>query len=232
AAAGLARDRPLAASRRARGAVAPRPSRPRLRSCDRRDLAGAVRAVGASAARRARAPSLAPPARGAALALPAPRRSRGDVDRGRALASCARGGEEIQAPRPGRARLATGAGALLVTVVLALSPFLRGSSHAAALAGLGAAGVAWLCVGLAFRWSSALAVGIAVLGAEQATRLALTSNGVDPWTPVYAIGFVLAAELAWWSIEPRVGAWAEPFLTLWRLGTVALVCAGGGFLAA
>jgi len=117
-------------------------------------------------------------------------------------------------------------------VVLALSPFLRGSSHAAALAGLGAAGVAWLCVGLAFRWSSALAVGIAVLGAEQATRLALTSNGVDPWTPVYAIGFVLAAELAWWSIEPRVGAWADPFAVLWRLGAIAVVCAAGGLLAA
>jgi hypothetical protein len=90
----------------------------------------------------------------------------------------------------------------------------------------------WLSVGLVFRWSSPLAAGIAILGAEQATRLAITSNGVDPWTPVYAIGFLLAAELAWWSIEPRVAAWAEPFLTLWRLGTIALVCAGGGFLAA
>ena len=87
-------------------------------------------------------------------------------------------------------------------------------------------------MGFVFRWSSPLAAGIAVLGAEQATRLALTSNGVDPWTPVYAIGFLLAAELAWWSIEPRVEAWADPFLTLWRLGAVALVCAGGGFLAA
>ena len=76
-------------------------------------------------------------------------------------------------------------------MVLALSPFLRGSSHAVALAGLGAAGILWLCVGLVFRWSSPLAAGIAVLGAEQATRLALTSNGVDPWTPVYAIGFLL-----------------------------------------
>jgi hypothetical protein len=100
------------------------------------------------------------------------------------------------------------------------------------LAGLGAAGIAWLCVGLAFRSSSALAAGIAVLGAEQATRLALTSNGVDPWTPVYAIGFLFVAELAWWSIEPRVAAWADHFLTLWRLGSVALTCAAGGLLSA
>jgi hypothetical protein len=119
-----------------------------------------------------------------------------------------------------------------VAAALVLSPFLRGSTHAVALAGLGAAGVAWLCVGLALRWSSALTAGIALLGAEQATRLALTSNGVDPWTPVYAIGFLLAAELAWWSIEPRVAAWSDPFLALWRLGAIALVCAGGGFLAA
>lgn len=119
-----------------------------------------------------------------------------------------------------------------MAAALALSPFLRGSSHAVALAGLGAAGCAWLFVGLAFRWSFALAAGIAVLGAEQATRLALASKAVDPWTPVYAIGFLFAAELAWWSIEPRAAAWADPFLTLWRLGSIALVCAGGGLLAA
>ena len=92
--------------------------------------------------------------------------------------------------------------------------------------------MAWLCVGLAFRWSSPLAAGIAVLGAEQATRLAITSDAVDPWTPVYAIGFLFTAELAWWSIEPRVAAWADHFLTLWRLGAIALTCAGGGLLAA
>jgi hypothetical protein len=71
-----------------------------------------------------------------------------------------------------------------------------------------------------------------VLGAEQATRLAVTSDAVDPWTPVYAMGFLFAAELAWWSIEPRAGAWADPFVILWRLGAIALMCAGGGFLAA
>jgi hypothetical protein len=43
---------------------------------------------------------------------------------------------------------------------------------------------------------------------------------------------VLAAELAWWSIEPRVAAWADPFVVLWRLGTITVVCAAGGLLAA
>ena len=121
---------------------------------------------------------------------------------------------------------------MLAAAALAASPFARGSPHALALAGFGAAGVVWLCAGLALRWSAALAVGVAVLGAEQATRLAVTSGEVDPWTPVYAIGFLFVAELAWWSIEPRVPAWTEPDLVLWRLGAVALVCAGGGLLAA
>jgi hypothetical protein len=120
---------------------------------------------------------------------------------------------------------------VLAAGILAASPFARGSPHALALAGFGAAGLVWLCAGLVLRWSAALAVGVAILGAEQATRLALTSNGVDPWTPVYAIGFLFVAELAWWSIEPRAPAWAEPELVLWRLGAVAFVCAGGGLLA-
>jgi hypothetical protein len=46
------------------------------------------------------------------------------------------------------------------------------------------------------------------------------------------VAFLLLAELAWWSIEPRVPAWTEPGLTLWRLGTLGLTCAGGGLLAA
>lgn len=116
--------------------------------------------------------------------------------------------------------------------MLAASPFASGAPHAVALFGLGAAGVAWLCLGLVARWSPALTAGIAVLGAEQATRLALTSDAVDPWTPVYAVGFLFAAELAWWSIEPRVEARADPFLTLLRLGAIAAACAVGGFLSA
>jgi hypothetical protein len=96
----------------------------------------------------------------------------------------------------------------------------------------GAGAVLALALGLVVRWSAALAVGVAVLGAEQAARLTLTSSQVDPWTPLYAAGFLLVAELAWWSIEPRVPAWTEPGLTLWRLGTLGLVCAGGGLLAA
>src|SRR5205814_394543 len=136
AAARRARDRALPPARRAGGQLAARSARPRLRPCDRRDLARAIRAGGAPAARRARPPAVAPAPRGAALALSAARRSRRRVERGCALASRARGGEEIQAPRPGRARLATATGAIVVAAALALSPFLRGSAHAVELAAL------------------------------------------------------------------------------------------------
>jgi hypothetical protein len=89
--------------------------------------------------------------------------------------------------------------------------------------------VLWLAAGLALRWSAA---GIASLGAEQAVRLATGPSTVDPWTPVYAAGFLLAAELAWWSIEPRVAAWWEAGPVLQRATVIAGSCAGGAVFAA
>jgi hypothetical protein len=97
---------------------------------------------------------------------------------------------------------------------------------------LGAAGVLWLLVGLAARWSAALAVGIVFLGAEQAVRLTLGPNTVDPWTPAYAAGLLLVAELAWWSIEPRVAAWPEHGVAPRRLAVVVGMCAAGAVVAA
>jgi hypothetical protein len=92
--------------------------------------------------------------------------------------------------------------------------------------------VLWLAVGLAARWNAPLVAGIAFLGAEQGVRLALGSSTVDPWTPVYAAGFLLAAELAWWSIEPRVGAWSDWEVLVRRVLAIAGCCLGGALLAA
>jgi hypothetical protein len=100
------------------------------------------------------------------------------------------------------------------------------------LLALGAAGVLWLLVGLAVRWNAPLVVGIASLGAEQAVRLAAGPSRVDPWTPAYAAGFLLAAELAWWSIEPRVPAWSDVEVLTRRLLAIAGGCVGGALLAA
>ncbi len=87
-------------------------------------------------------------------------------------------------------------------------------------------------LGLATRWSAPLAAGIAFLGAEQAVRLAYGPDSVDPWTPVYAAALLLAAELAWWSIEPRVRSWTDDGLALRRLAAIVGVCAAGALLAA
>ena len=94
------------------------------------------------------------------------------------------------------------------------------------------AGLLWLAIGLVMRWNAALIAGILSLGAEQAVRLATGSGKVDPWMPVYAAGFLLAAELAWWSIEPRVPAWSELEVLGRRLLAIATCCVGGALLAA
>jgi hypothetical protein len=119
-----------------------------------------------------------------------------------------------------------------VVAALAASPLGNGAEHTWLLLALGGAGLLVLGCGLALRWSAALAFGIVLLGAEQAVRLTTGPSRVDPWTPLYAAGFLLAAELAWWSMEPRVPAWAEWGTALRRVAVVAAACAGGSVLSA
>lgn len=97
---------------------------------------------------------------------------------------------------------------------------------------LGIGGVIALVGGLAVRWGAAVAFAVALLGVEQAVRLARGPEALDPWTPLYAGAFLLLAELAWWSLEPRVAAWAEPWTTVRRLVSVLIACTGGSMLAA
>jgi hypothetical protein len=104
--------------------------------------------------------------------------------------------------------------------------------HGLVLLALAASAVLWLGVGLAARWNAPLVLGMACLGAEQAVRLTGGSSKVDPWTPLYAAGFLLAAELAWWSIEPRVPAWSDLEVLFRRMLAIAGFCVGGALLAA
>jgi hypothetical protein len=119
-----------------------------------------------------------------------------------------------------------------VAAGIALSPLVRGSDDEALLLVLGVGGLLALCGGLAVRRGAAVAFAVALLGAEQAVRLARGPDALDPWTPLYAAAFLLVAELAWWSLEPRVPAWAERATALWRLVTVLLACAGGSIVSA
>jgi hypothetical protein len=116
--------------------------------------------------------------------------------------------------------------------VLAFARPAGSSAHGLLLLALGGAGLLWLAIGLAVRWNAPLVVGIAGLGAEQAVRLATGPSKVDPWTPAYAAALLLAAELAWWSIEPRVPAWWDVEILLRRVLAIAACCVGGALLAA
>jgi len=101
---------------------------------------------------------------------------------------------------------------------------LRAGGHDLLLLAGGGAALAVLLAGLLLRWSAALAVGVALLGAQQATRLALGPEAVDEATPLVATGLLLVAELAWWSVEPRVPAWGQVGVLARRVGTLVLTC--------
>jgi hypothetical protein len=73
---------------------------------------------------------------------------------------------------------------------------------------------------------------VGLLGAQQAVWLARGPDALDAWTPLYAGAFLLVAELAWWSLEQRVPAWADRGMALRRLFTVLFACAGGSVVAA
>ena len=97
---------------------------------------------------------------------------------------------------------------------------------------LGGAGLASLAAGLTGGWSSPVGAGLALLGAEYAVFFAAGPSGVDLWTPLYAAGFLLTAELAYWSLEPRVPAWAEAAVLVRRLAVLLACCAGAAAVAA
>jgi hypothetical protein len=97
---------------------------------------------------------------------------------------------------------------------------------------LGAGALLCLAGGLALRRSSLLVAGFVLLGAEQAVRLTGGPAQIDQWTPLYAAGLLFAAELAWWSIEPRAPAFAERRVLVGRAAVVAGCCALGALLAA
>ena len=111
--------------------------------------------------------------------------------------------------------------------MLVAAAVLREGGHAVLLLVIGLVAVAFLAAGLVVRWSGALAVGVALLGAQQATRLALGPDALDEATPLIAGALLLAAELGWWSIEPRVPAWAQPGVAVRRVLTLFCTCVSG-----
>jgi hypothetical protein len=87
-------------------------------------------------------------------------------------------------------------------------------------------------VGLVARSPGALGIGLALLGADYAVLFVAEGGALDRFTPVYAAGFILVAELGFWSIESRIPAWSEPAVAEWRLARIAGACIGAAVLAA
>ena len=86
--------------------------------------------------------------------------------------------------------------------------------------------------GVLFRSAGTLGLGLAALGADYAVLFVAEGGALDRFTPAYAAGFMLAAELGFWSIESRIPAWSEPAVAEWRLARVAGACIGAAALAA
>jgi hypothetical protein len=87
-------------------------------------------------------------------------------------------------------------------------------------------------LGLAIRSPGTLGLGLAALGADYAVLFVAEGGALDRLTPVYAAGFMLVAELGFWSIEPRIPAWSEAAVAEWRLAGLAGTCIGAAVLAA
>ena len=93
-------------------------------------------------------------------------------------------------------------------------------------------GVLLFTLGLVVPSPGALGLGLAALGADYAVLFVAEGGALDRFTPAYAAGFILVAELGFWSIEPRIPAWSEAAVAEWRLARIAGACVGSAALAA
>jgi hypothetical protein len=98
--------------------------------------------------------------------------------------------------------------------------------------GLAVAGVLLFVVGLVARSAGAVGLGLAVIGADYAVLFIAEGGALDRFTPAYAAGFMLVAELGFWSIESRIPAWSDPAVPEWRLARLVGACIGAAALAA
>jgi hypothetical protein len=97
------------------------------------------------------------------------------------------------------------AGSLASAAAVAAYPPVAASRLPWLHAGIAVAGFALLAVGLALRRSMFFVWALALLGANYAVWLALGTHALDQRIPVVGVGLLLAAELAYDSLEPEVG---------------------------
>ena len=94
------------------------------------------------------------------------------------------------------------------------------------------AAVLLFVAGVVFRSAGTLGFGLAALGADYAVLFVAEGGALDRFTPAYAAGFMLVAELGFWAIESRITAWSEAAVAEWRLAWIAGTCIGAAAVAA
>jgi hypothetical protein len=120
----------------------------------------------------------------------------------------------------------TGAVALVAAAGLAAYPAAQDLRFQWAALAFAVLAILLLTAGLAFRSPGMLGFALVALGADYAVLFLAEGGALDRFTPAYAAGFMLVAELGFWSIERRVRAWSEPAVAEWRLARLAAACVG------
>jgi hypothetical protein len=76
-------------------------------------------------------------------------------------------------------------------------------------------------------WSSLVPASVGLMGAAYAVHLALDDPALDTRAPLLAAGLLLAAELAYWSLEELQNVRTEAREQLRRLAVVVLLALSG-----
>jgi hypothetical protein len=76
-------------------------------------------------------------------------------------------------------------------------------------------------------WSSLVPASVGLMGAAYAVHLALDDPALDTRAPLLAAGLLIAAELAYWSLEELQNVRTEAREQLRRLAVVVLLALSG-----
>ncbi len=107
---------------------------------------------------------------------------------------------------------------------MAAVPLARGdATFQAAGARVDAVAFLVLVAALVLGWPSLVPVAVALAGGVYALELAIDDAPLDVAAPVVAAGLLLAAELAYWSLDERERAAGDPGQGLRRAAFVALL---------
>lgn len=82
-----------------------------------------------------------------------------------------------------------------------------------------------LVAGIVQGWPSLIPLAVAAVAGSYAVQLAIDDARLDTAAPVVAVGLLLAAELAYWSLDERTRTSGDPGQGFRRLTFVALVAA-------